>query len=194
MAKRRGRRVVRLSFVVGFFVAAIVFVYGYWAPFDFQPTIVRNARHEMVNPYLVAAVIRVESGFRADAVSRRGAVGLMQLMPTSAAWIGLQIQDRKKLNLRDPATNIALGTWYLRYLLTAYHQNPVLALAAYNGGPATVDHWLASGVLTPQQNSYQNIPYPETANFVRRVREFEVVYRILYAWMPTGQPAAAALR
>ncbi len=188
MAKRRRRRVVRLRFTVGVVIlAALAFLYGYWAPFPYQPTVLRTARLTGVDPYLAAAVIRVESRFRPDAVSSRGAVGLMQLLPSSAAWISLQMHRQGSANLYNPATNIALGTWYLKYLLETYHNNSTLALAAYNGGPETVDRWLKSGVLTENQRSYRNIPYPETADFVRRVHEFRLIYRIMYAWLGFSQ-------
>ncbi|PSR20438.1 MAG: lytic transglycosylase [Sulfobacillus acidophilus] len=184
MAKRRVRRVVRVRFAMGVAVLLLwAIAYGYWAPFPFQPTIVATAHHEHLSPYVVAAVIRVESRFRPDAVSNRGAIGLMQLMPTSAQWILVQMGRHGPLDLRNPQTNIQLGSWYLHYLLATYHGNLTLALAAYNGGPRTVDDWLSAKILSPHERGYARIPYPETANFVRRVRMFETVYRIMYVWV-----------
>lgn len=194
MGKRRSRRIVRFRFLAGVAVLVLVtFLYGYWAPFPYQPTIMAAAKREHVSPYLVAAVIRVESRFRPDVISGRGAVGLMQLLPSSASWIALQMHRHQKINLKNPATSIQLGTWYLRYLLSSYHNNSTLALAAYNGGPETVDGWLKSGVLRPNQKSYSQIPYPETAHFVRRVHRFTTAYRLMYAWLGIGKHSLAGV-
>lgn len=103
---------------------------------------------------LLASVVRAESGDRARAVSRAGAEGLMQLMPETATQLGVADSFR-------PDENIEGGTAYLDALLTRYHENLALALAAYNAGPAAVD-------------KYHGVPpYPETRSYVARViREF----------------------
>lgn len=103
---------------------------------------------------LLASVVREESGGRVRAVSRTGAQGLMQLMPTTASEMGVE-------DSFQPEQNIAGGTAYLDELLTRYHNNIALALAAYNAGPAAVD-------------KYHGIPpYRETRTYVARViREF----------------------
>ncbi|MDQ2832653.1 MAG: lytic transglycosylase domain-containing protein [Acidobacteriota bacterium] len=103
---------------------------------------------------LLASVIRAESGGQASAVSHTGAQGLMQLMPATARDLGVA-------NAFQPDQNIAGGTAYLDALLTRYHDNATLAIAAYNAGPATVDRY--HGVP----------PYRETRGYVARViREF----------------------
>jgi soluble lytic murein transglycosylase-like protein len=99
---------------------------------------------------LLASVVRQESGGNAHAVSRAGAEGLMQLMPGTAAGLGVG-------NAFAPSENINGGTAYLDGLLRRYHDNLALALAAYNAGPAAVDHW--HGVP----------PYRETQSYVARV-------------------------
>ncbi len=103
-----------------------------------------------VDPALVAAVIRVESGFRADAVSSRGAQGLMQVMPDTAALLGFS-------DGADPYTNLEIGTRYLAILLDQFGGDAELALAAYNAGPGAVRRW---GTVPP---------FRETQEFVRRV-------------------------
>jgi soluble lytic murein transglycosylase-like protein len=98
---------------------------------------------------LVRSVISAESGFRAKAISPKGAIGLMQLMPGTAETLGV--------NANDPAQNVDAGTRYLRQLLIKYHGLLWHALAAYNAGPGAVE-------------KYNGIPpYRETVNYVRRI-------------------------
>jgi len=108
-----------------------------------------GARHH-IDVDLLAAVVKAESGGQVRAVSRAGAQGLMQLMPGTAA--GLGVKDAFKAD-----ENIAGGTEYLDRLLTRYHDDVALALAAYNAGPGAVDRW--HGVP----------PYRETRAYVARI-------------------------
>jgi soluble lytic murein transglycosylase-like protein len=103
---------------------------------------------------LLHAVIKAESNYDADAVSHKGAVGLMQLMPDTARRFGV-------LDARDPAANVLGGARYLKSLLAMFDADLALALAAYNAGPAAV---LRSGRAVP--------PYGETQRYVPRVLEF----------------------
>jgi len=110
------------------------------------------ARRHEVDPLLVRAVIRHESGFAPSAVSKSGAMGLMQLMPDTARTLGVR-------DAFDPRQNIEGGTTLLRQLLDRYNGHVDLALAAYNAGPAAVD-------------SHGGVPpYPETQAYVRNVMQ-----------------------
>jgi soluble lytic murein transglycosylase-like protein len=117
----------------------------------FEPLIRQHAFQQGVQPDLVRAVIQVESAFNPRAVSPKGAMGLMQLMPATAALFGV----RDPFN---PAENIRAGVTYLRQLLDRYDDNEQLALAAYNAGPSAVDKY---GSTIP--------PYRETRNYVHRI-------------------------
>ena len=119
--------------------------------------ILREATRHAVRPELVRAVIQVESGFNPRARSQKGAVGLMQLMPTTAA--GLHVTDPY-----DPAQNIRDGVAYLRRLLDRYDDNEELALAAYNAGPEAV-----------ARHGNQVPPFRETRNYLDRVRSSTTV-------------------
>ncbi|NLW17659.1 MAG: lytic transglycosylase domain-containing protein, partial [Firmicutes bacterium] len=103
-------------------------------PLDYQSIIIREAQEARVDPSLVAAVINVESRWRVNAVSRKGAKGLMQLMPATAEWIAEKTGQGPvtEQDLFSPEINIQLGVSYLADLLTQFGDNEILALAAYN--------------------------------------------------------------
>ncbi len=135
----------------------------------------RTARQHGIDPDLIKAIIRVESNFNPGAVSRKGAQGLMQLMPATAA-------DHAVMDAFDPAQNIAGGVRYLRKLLDLFGGDLRLALAAYNAGENTVLR-------------YHGIPpYRETQQYVRKVlalhrsRNFDLTGPI--AKLPTISPVA----
>lgn len=107
------------------------------------------------DPALIKAVIHVESRFRQNAVSPKGAVGLMQLMPATAARYGWK---SGREDLSEPALNIRIGAAYLRDLLKMFPEDPLLALAAYNAGEGAV-----------QRHGRRIPPYRETQNYVRSV-------------------------
>ncbi len=113
-------------------------------------TIARTARQHRVSPGLVKAVIHTESAFDPRAISPKGALGLMQLMPRTAKRLGVQ-------DPFDPRENISGGTRYLRYLMDLYRGNLPLALAAYNAGEGAVEEH--GGIP----------PYGETRRYVRKV-------------------------
>jgi len=126
---------------------------GDWADLPFAPLVAAAAAEHDVPEALIHAVIRAESNYDAGAVSPKGAIGLMQLMPATARALGLT-------DARDPAANIRAGTQYLKRLLGMFGNDVALALAAYNAGPAAVAR---HGGSTP--------PFAETRRYVPRVIE-----------------------
>jgi soluble lytic murein transglycosylase-like protein len=118
---------------------------------QYDAIIVEHASAENVNPDLVRAVIHAESAFNPFARSVKGAMGLMQLMPGTAAELGVR-------NPYDPVENVRAGVRYLRQLLERYSHNVELALAAYNAGPTAVQKY---GTIPP---------YRETRNYVQKIR------------------------
>ena len=148
---------------------------------DYPGEILEYAHAFSLDPYLVAAVIHCESGNRSDAISPKGAVGLMQIMPDTGAWIAekLGMDAYSPDMLTDPAVNIRMGCWYLGYLLERFGGALPHALAAYNAGQGNVDKWLADGAYS-QEGVLVKIPFPETENYVKKVERAYEKYKELY--------------
>lgn len=178
---RRFRRLVGLLTGAVAIAALVAVVLRGVLPLGYRANIETAATRNGLEPALVAAVIRVESGYRPHALSPRGAVGLMQIMPATAAWIHRQTGlGSTPPNLYDPAQNIALGSWYLGYLCRRYRGTVAVALAAYNGGPTVADRWLREGRIRLGSSAAGAIPYPETRHFVERVFRFRRLYHLVY--------------
>lgn len=133
-----------------------------------------------VPEYIVYAVIKTESDFDSSAVSGAGAIGLMQLMPSTFSELcGLLGDDYEEGMLYDPETNIKYGTYYLSYLYGIYARWPTV-YAAYNAGMGTVDKWLLDSKYSNDRMSLHTIPYEETRNFVASVTVAAELYTKLY--------------
>jgi soluble lytic murein transglycosylase-like protein len=134
----------------------------------YEPMLDQAAKEFELDPALLKAVMAAESGFKPDAVSPKGAVGLMQVMPATAQRYGLQADKKKSVaqKLADPKTNIRIGARYLRDLHKMFPAKPDLVLASYNAGEGAVQ-------------KYNNAipPYPETRNYVQVVTEFYRLYK-----------------
>lgn len=174
--------------LVGLGLAVLVAVFSTGAawrlvyPLPYASLVTATAARYGVSPYLVAAVVRAESKGDAAATSRRGALGLMQVMPATGAWAAgrMGLMNFTPARLHDPTTNLAIGTWYLKGLLDHYHGNLALALAAYNGGENNVDRWLQSRQWAGAQNTEDRIPFGQTRDFVRGVLAAYAAYRQIY--------------
>lgn len=150
-------------------------------PIPYEEEILETSGQFGLDPYLVTSVIRVESNFDPQAESPKGALGLMQLMPDTAEWAATKINlEYSREKLFDPDFNITLGCWYLSLLTSQYDGNTAAVLAAYNGGNTTVNQWLADGLWNGTLEDVENIPYPETSNYVKKVSRTLEIYTRLY--------------
>jgi soluble lytic murein transglycosylase-like protein len=134
----------------------------------FEPLLKVASNEFAVEPALLKAVMAAESGFNPGAISPKGAIGLMQVMPATAERYGLQGDRNKSIEqkLADPETNIRLGARYLRDLSRRFPNQQQLVLASYNAGEGAV-----------QQYKNQIPPYPETRNYVQLVTQFYQLYQ-----------------
>ena len=135
-----------------------------------------------MDPFLVAAVIRVESGFHPKAVSAKGARGLMQVMPDTGRWIAgeLGMEEFDPEMLYEPTVNLKVGTWYLAFLRREYDGDLPLTLAAYNAGRGNVNKWIEEQRWTGREEDLDCIPFPETREYVKKVLRLYDKYRKVY--------------
>jgi soluble lytic murein transglycosylase len=149
-------------------------------PIAYEELIYSTAQNYELDPFLVFAVVKVESGFNAEAVSSKGAKGLMQLMPETASWIASQrkLEYNEEL-LLVPEYNVDFGCWYLASLYREF-DSTILSLAAYNAGRGNVKKWLESQKWTGEVETISQIPFPETRRYLERVRAMTAIYRRLY--------------
>ena len=180
-------RVKRLLLLLLILLVIVVLLIGYSKPFlkmlypiPYKDEINKFAQQFGLDPLLVTAVIRTESKFDPEARSSKGAVGLMQLMPETARWAaGKMGIEYSKTNLFDPEANILIGCWYLSLLKHQFNGNFVAALAAYNGGRTFVNQWLNEKQWDGSYEDIDNIPFPETREYVKRViRNYKIYQRI----------------
>jgi soluble lytic murein transglycosylase len=145
-----------------------------WYPLHYSTDVRVHASENQIDPALLAAVIETESKFDPNAESQAGAVGLMQLTPSTAKGIAEATGGSRfhTSDLKDPEINIRYGAWYLRHLLDRYDQHERLALAAYNAGEDNVDRW---------QREHVGIQFDETRDYVDKVERLKKIYRRAYA-------------
>jgi soluble lytic murein transglycosylase len=156
---------------------------GTWMyPVSYKDDIRVSATNYKVDPFLIAAIIRVETNFNPDKKSRKGAIGLMQLMPDTAQWIvdKADYADKTVHSLERPDVNIEVGAWYLNALYTQFNSNRIAVLAAYNAGPGNVRKWLQSGTWDGSLKNIDKIPFGETRHYVQRVNYYYNKYVKLY--------------
>jgi soluble lytic murein transglycosylase len=152
-------------------------------PLNHWPSIQIEAGKRAIDPYLVASIIRQESGFEPTTVSNAGAVGLMQIMPAEAQTIAMRAGIAEPITrerLFDPEVNIAVGAAELSQKLQDMHGEPILAIAAYNAGTEAVGNWLAQTPIDDVDTFVESIPYAETRLYVKTVTRNRFEYRRIY--------------
>ena len=135
-----------------------------------------------LDPYLVQSIIRCESSNKPDAVSKVGAIGLMQIMPDTGEWIGHKIDPELAYSLdmlTDPAINIEYGCWYLKFLSDRFDGNRMEIVAAYNAGHGSVKDWLKDPRFS-ENGTLTTIPFEDTAKYYDNVMLAYQNYTTLY--------------
>lgn len=151
-------------------------------PLPYRKSLEEYCRTQMLDPYLMAALIRQESEFNPKAISRANARGLTQVMPATGRQLSRQLGIRRfrTAMLFTPDTNLKLGTYYLKQLSDELQGKWEAALASYNAGKTHVTAWLAAGNYHEPAEFVESIPFNETRAYVQSVLRNAEVYRKLY--------------
>lgn len=152
-------------------------------PIHYEQEIRQNAQKYELDPFLIAAVIRVETNFKPTLTSSKGAYGLMQLMPDTSDWIveKASFPESFKERLDEPKVNIELGSWYLNWLFKQFNGNIFAVIAGYNAGHGKVTRWLQEGQWDGTLDNTDQIPYGETKHYVQRVMYYYNKYNKTYS-------------
>lgn len=191
LLRRRRRRRVTLTLGIALLAALLAsvalprlpdLVRELALPLAHEDIIRQQASAKELDPSLLAAVIYAESGFR-DQTSQAGARGLMQITPATAAFIARDSGGTAftEADLATPQVNISYGAYYLRYLLERYDDDVPLALAAYNAGETNLNRWIVEAGGAEDFDAQDDIPFPETREYVEIVAERREQYRENYA-------------
>ena len=127
---------------------------------------------------LVFSVIKTESDFNKDAVSNKGAIGLMQIKVQTAEYIASKL-GVKEFDLYSAQTNVQFGCYYLRYLIDRF-KNVETALVAYNAGEGRVSEWLKNEEYSSDKTTLKVVPYSESKNYLRKIKKSFAKYEKLY--------------
>lgn len=151
-------------------------------PLDYWSQIRHQAAARGLDPFLVAALIGQESSFLPDARSSANALGLMQIVPATGRQLARAAGMRRftPALLTDPDVSIRLGTLHFKKVLQQFDGQPHYALASYNAGESKVVRWIAERGTLPRDEFIDDIPYPETQNYVKRILGTAEDYRALY--------------
>ena len=161
--------------------------YQYAYPRAFEDEVNRFAEEFSIDPLLLWGIIRTESTYRADVLSRSGAIGLMQIMPAT----GQDIAGRLKAtvtneDLKKPDVNVRFGAFYISAMIRQFDGDWDKALAAYNGGPGNVNKWSRDAFVKQPEDFPTVIPFDETREYITKVMEAYHRYR----WIAAGNALA----
>lgn len=153
-------------------LSVMISIFNILFPFAYKDIIVKSCDETELDYSLVASIIFCESRYNKKALSKKGAVGLMQIMPATAESFYTSEDEFNIDILYNPKTNIQIGCSYLRYLFDKY-DNELMVIACYNAGEGTVRSWLKDG--EPLQKT--QIRYQETLNYVEKVLKYKKFYK-----------------
>ena len=180
--------------IIVFFIIMVLFVTIYRCfnveekillhlyPIKYQEIVYKYSEELEIDPMLTLAIIKTESNFEENCVSRSGAIGLMQLMETTAK----EQAEKIKLEYYDgilynPEQYIKIGLYYFHSLLDYFNNNYILAAVAYNAGIGNTEKWIEDGIITDEGIGIENIPFKETNIYVRKIIRNYTIYKELYS-------------
>ena len=158
------------------FFLAINFIF----PLEHFDLIKKYSQKYNLDPALICSIIHTESKFKVNAVSYKGASGLMQIRKTTADWAAeeIKISDYQYEKIFEPEINIQIGCWYINNLIKQFN-NIDCAICAYNAGSGNVAKWLKNNNYSLDGKTLYRIPFSETKNYLKRVKKNQTVYHFL---------------
>jgi len=164
--------------IIVFVVIGVNISFNNKFPLRYEKEIVKYSKEYDLEPEFVASVINTESAFNPDVVSTSGAMGLMQIMPSTAKYISNLMGEKEFRTeaLFDPDTNINYGCYYLRYLISKFETKKV-SLSAYNAGEGNVSKWLKDKKYSDDGLDLKTMPYYETMNYVSKIENSIKYYK-----------------
>lgn len=167
-----------LFYVVLVVCVVCVFTFNFVLyPLKYKNEIKTYSNEYNIETSLVASVICNESSFDENSKSKKGAIGLMQLMPSTAKWLCEKLgEEYDEQKLYTPEFNIKLGTYYLQYLKNKFEDTDT-AIAAYNAGEGIVAAWLKNQEYSKDGKTLKSIPYQETSNYLTKVKRTVRFYK-----------------
>lgn len=152
-------------------------------PLKYKEYVYKYSIEFKVDPYLVFSIIKAESSFDPNATSSRNARGLMQISESTGNWGAkmLKVESYTFDKLYDPELNIKIGCWYLNNLMKEFGDDVELVVTAYNGGSGNVNEWLRNKTYSKTGSKLDIIPFKETDQYLKRVKNNYEVYKRLYS-------------
>lgn len=169
------KRILTVVILIAIVVYCIFSLFGQYFPMAYRDIIETECDKNDLNPAWVSALICAESSFDPAANSSKGAIGLMQIMPSTGEWVAEKI-GMEAFDLYRPEDNITIGCVYLRMLLDQYDSD-YLALCAYNAGEGRVDDWLAKSKTAEE---FRSLLYEETSKYCTKIENYEKLYQFMY--------------
>ena len=193
--KSTAKRTLIIVIIITIAIAAGLCLDAVWSllekkahPKDYSDIVEKYAVEYNIPPEVIFAVIKTESGFDPNARSSAGALGLMQMMPSTFEWLtGEEHLNENLITLKlfDPDVSIRYGTYYLSYLKNKFFTTDEvdwdIIFAAYNGGEGNVAKWLSAPECIDENGKLVNIPFPETRSYVSKVNKALDTYKELYS-------------
>lgn len=168
----------------GFNIENKILIHFY--PKKYEEYVYKYSKELNIDPMLTFAIIKTESNFKENIVSRSGAIGLMQLMGKTAKEQATKIgMNYNSETLYNPEDNIKLGLYYFDTLFNYFNENYILAFVAYNAGLGNTKKWINEGILKENGEGAENIPFTETNMYVRKIVRNYKIYSELYKERPS---------
>lgn len=188
MKTNSNKNIIR-KIAIFLFIIVIILIVTLWMiktfvfPLKHFDIIKEEAAKNNIDPYLILAIIKAESGFDRNVTSSKQAKGLMQIMDSTAEEMNQDENlDLNEESIYNENINIALGCKYLASLIKRYNGNYYLAVISYNAGMGNVDKWLKEGIIDSELDDIvnNNIPFKETKDYLKKVINYYKIYRVLY--------------